>query len=194
MVNSKLRKLVITPFNGTHADWLRFWNQFEAEIDSTQIPMVTKFSYLKELVEKKVRMSIDGLPFNSEGYERAKNILKSRYAKISEIVNAYVQAISALPHIHGSQPAKIYDFYEKLLRNVQALETLRETERNCGLCANDAWQAGRHQRRPSMNGQGLGRVGLSPTGQSLMKVDGKKPSKAEWQGDGKASARRESVA
>ena len=116
VVNSKLPKLDITPFNGTHADWFRSWNQFEAEIDSTQIPTVTKFSYLKELVEKKVRMSIDGQPFNSEGYERAKNILKSRYGKISKIVNACVQAILVLPHIHGSQLAKIYDFYEKLLK------------------------------------------------------------------------------
>ena len=70
VVNSKLPKLVITPFNGSHADWLRFWNQFEVEIGSTQIPTVTKFSYLKELVEKKVCVSIDGPPFNSEGYER----------------------------------------------------------------------------------------------------------------------------
>ena len=30
----------------------------------------------------------------------------------------------ALPHIPGSQPSKIHDFYEKLLSNVQALETL----------------------------------------------------------------------
>lgn len=30
----------------------------------------------------------------------------------------------ALPHIPGSQPAKIQDFYEKLLSNVQVLETL----------------------------------------------------------------------
>ena len=50
--------------------------------------------------------------------------MKSRYGKISEIVNAYVQTILALPHIHGSQPAKIYDLYEKLLTNVQSLETL----------------------------------------------------------------------
>ena len=35
-----------------------------------------------------------------------------------------MQAILALPHITGSQPAKIHDFYEKLLSNVQALETL----------------------------------------------------------------------
>ena len=32
--NTKLLKLVITKFNGTHIDWLRFWNQFEAEIDT----------------------------------------------------------------------------------------------------------------------------------------------------------------
>ena len=35
-----------------------------------------------------------------------------------------MQAILALPHIPGSQPSKIHDFYEKLLSNVQALETL----------------------------------------------------------------------
>ena len=32
--------------------------------------------------------------------------------------------ILALPHIPGSQPARIEDFYRKLLSNVQALETL----------------------------------------------------------------------
>ena len=32
--NRKLPKLVITKFSGTHVDWLRFWNQFEAEIDT----------------------------------------------------------------------------------------------------------------------------------------------------------------
>ena len=117
-VNTKLPKLVITKFNGTHFEWLRFWNQFEAEIDTAQIPAVTKFSYLKELLEKKVLVNVDGLPFNS-GYERAKNILKTNYGKTCEIINAYVQAILALPHIPGSQPAKIHDFYERLLSNVQ---------------------------------------------------------------------------
>lgn len=53
VVNSKLPKLVITPFNGTHADWLRFWNEFKAEIDSTQIPMVTKFSFSRNWSKRK---------------------------------------------------------------------------------------------------------------------------------------------
>ena len=85
---------------------------------------VTKFLYLKELVNPKVKTAIDGLPFTTEGYQRAKNILKSKYGQTSEIVNAYVQNIMALPVITGSHPKKIHEFYEKLLFNVQSLETL----------------------------------------------------------------------
>lgn len=54
---------------------------------------MTKFSYLKELVDPKVKTAIDGLPFTTEGYRRAKNILESKYGQMSEIVNAYVQKI-----------------------------------------------------------------------------------------------------
>jgi chromosome segregation ATPase len=91
--HTKLPKLVITKFKGVAADWLRFWSQFETEVDRAEIAQVTKFSYLKELLEPKVRTTIDGLPFTTEGYERAKNILKTKYGKTSEIVNAYVLSI-----------------------------------------------------------------------------------------------------
>lgn len=43
---------------------------------------------------------------------------------MSEIVNAYILNILALPHIEESQPEKIHEFYEKLLNNAQALETI----------------------------------------------------------------------
>ena len=89
---------------------------------------VTKFAYLRELVEPRVRKGIDGLPFTTDGYERAKKyILKSNYGKMSEIVNAYIENILALPFISGTQPAKVHDFYEALLYNVQSLETLGKT-------------------------------------------------------------------
>ena len=122
--NAKLPKLVITPFKGTFTDWLRFWNQFGAENDAADVSPVTKFSYLKELLEPKVRSAVDGLPLTSEGYERAKNILKTKYGKESEIVNAYVNNIMALPATHGANPNKISEFYEKLSSNVQALESM----------------------------------------------------------------------
>lgn len=42
---------------------------------------VTKFAYLKDLLEPKVRAGIDGLPFLSEGCEWAKNILGTSMGK-----------------------------------------------------------------------------------------------------------------
>ena len=40
-----LPKLVITKFQETPLDWLRFWSQFEMEINKAEITTVAKFSY-----------------------------------------------------------------------------------------------------------------------------------------------------
>ena len=85
---------------------------------------MTKFAYLKELILPKVRADIDGLPFSTQGYERAKNILKAEYGKTSEIINAYVANIMGLPIISSGDPREVDEFYRKLLYNVQSLETL----------------------------------------------------------------------
>ena len=82
---------------------------------------ITKFSYLKEFVDLKVRKTIDGFPFTAEGYNRAKSILMDRYGKESEIVKAYVQNILDLPKIKGTNPQKIHQFYVQLRYNVQSL-------------------------------------------------------------------------
>ena len=63
--STKLPKLVITKFNGPHTDWLNFWGQLTAEINESDAPRITKFSYLKELIKPKVRTCINGLPFTS---------------------------------------------------------------------------------------------------------------------------------
>ena len=55
------------------AKFERQWNIFEAEIDNnSELPAVTKFAYLKELLKPNVRSTVDGLPFSTEGYTRAK--------------------------------------------------------------------------------------------------------------------------
>ena len=121
-VTVKLPKLEITKFNGTHLDWTRFWNQFSVEIDSSRLASVTKLSYLKEFLEPKVRSIIDGLPFSSEGYNRAKSILEGKYGKPSEVANAHIQSITNLPYIGNADTYKLHRFYEKLLRNINTLE------------------------------------------------------------------------
>ena len=131
---ANLPKLTITKFQGTHLDWLRFWSQFETEIDKATITQVAKFSYLKELLIPKVLSTVDGLPYNSEGYERTKTILKTKYGKPSEVVNAHVQCIITLSTTQGSQPTRIHEFYEKLATNIQALDTMGEDKGDQRLC------------------------------------------------------------
>ena len=119
----KLPKLFITKFNGTHLDWFRSWNQFENDIEKSELAPVSKFSCLKELVSHKVWSLIDGLPFIL-GYTRAKNILVKKYGKHSVVANVHVQNIMSFSHINNSNPYKIYEFSEKLLSSVQALEAM----------------------------------------------------------------------
>ena len=122
--NAKLPKLVITKFQGTHLDWQRFWGQFETEIDKAEISQIAKLSYLKELLVPKARTYIDGLPFTIEGYERATTILKTKYGKTSEVANSHMQSIVSLPVVKGTQPKKIHEFFESLVTNTQAFETM----------------------------------------------------------------------
>ena len=117
-------KLIISKFEGTHLDWYRFWGQFEVGIDGTNTPQVIKFSHLKELLPPRIRLLVDGLPLSSEGYERAKNILKTKYGQTSEVVNAHVQKIINLPTVTGTNPNKVFEFYEILVSSVQTLESL----------------------------------------------------------------------
>ena len=111
-INLNLPDLHISKFQGTHLDWVRFWGIFETQIDQRCMKAATIFSCLKEFVVPKVRTIIDMLPPNSEGYEKAKEILIQRYGDLSEVINAHVQQILALPFISGTHRAEIHEFYE----------------------------------------------------------------------------------
>ena len=73
-----------------------------------------------------MRLLIDGLPFTSEGYSRAKSILLGKFGKSTEIAAAHIQCITSLPIIQNSHPNQIHDFYEKLVVSVHALDTMNK--------------------------------------------------------------------
>ena len=127
-IQAKLPKLMITKFDGTYMDWPRFWGQFTEAIDKTGAQPITKFTYLRELLDVKVKRAIEALPFTAEGYNRAKSILSERFGKESEIVKAYIKEILDLPSISSPNPRKIGEFSKKLTYCVQALQSLNKLE------------------------------------------------------------------
>lgn len=86
---------------------------------------MTKFTYLRELLDARVKKTVEALLQTAEGYNRALAILKDRFGKESEIVKAYVEEILDLPYTPTGNPKRIHEFYEKLSYSVQSLETLK---------------------------------------------------------------------
>ena len=120
---SKLPKLEIAKFNGQTSDWLRFWTQFEENIDKRCISDTNKLSYLHGYLTPKVSGLISSLPHTTEGYEEAKNILKEKYGRPSEMVKGYVREINNLMN-PGRDVRKVHDFADKLFGAVEGLKTL----------------------------------------------------------------------
>ena len=111
--NVKLPKLNIAKFEVKQIDLVPFWNEYEFEIDKSELRLVSKFNYLKELLAPKLRLPIDTLPFTSEGYSRVIAMLKAKFGKPFEVSATLIQCITSLPVIINSNPS----WYTNFMRN-----------------------------------------------------------------------------
>jgi len=123
----KLQKYSITPFCGNYKDWLRFWNEFTVEVDGSGISEISKFNYLLELVKGKPKEDILGLMHTEDGYGEAKRILEQTYGKEIKVHKALIKEMEELPVIFSiHNVAIIHDFYNRLLRVVHTLNTMKK--------------------------------------------------------------------
>ena len=76
------------------------------------------------------------MPFNTEGYKRAKNILVTKFSKQSEVVNEHIQSVMNLPTIQNYQLEKIHEFYDKPTSHIQVLQTLGKLNETNGSVRN----------------------------------------------------------
>ena len=121
--STKLPKLKITPLKGTAGDWVRFENMFFSKVGAKLISDEEKFGYLLESIGPKVRDQITNLKPGTAGYKTAWDRLKRVYGQTKVIVNAYIDEIINLFPVKGSNYFRVQEFYEKLSRNYDALQT-----------------------------------------------------------------------
>ncbi len=130
---AKLPKLLITPFNGTATDWVRFENMFMTQVDRKQISDEVKFGYLLEMVCPQVRDKISNLKPGTVGYKTAWERLCKEYGQTQVVVNAYMTEIINLATVKGTNFEKVNKFYEKLSKSYDALHTLGKSDTLLGL-------------------------------------------------------------
>ena len=125
---TKLPELKITPFNGTSVDWIRFENMFTSQIDSKPLSDEEKYGYLLEHVAPKVRDRLSNLKPGTLGYKTAWDRLRTEFGQSKTVVAAHMEEIINLPVTRGSNYERVREFYEKLSKNFDALQTLGEGE------------------------------------------------------------------
>ena len=74
--NLKLPKLELPKFDGSVLQWQSFWECFEASVDNSDLPSVTKFTYLRSLLSKKAKDCVAGLALTAANYPSAVELLK----------------------------------------------------------------------------------------------------------------------
>lgn len=77
-------------------------------------------------------MPINGLPFSSEGYVRAKNSITTKNGKQSEVENTRI-SLAGLQNMSRTHPWKLCEFYDKLTINFQALERIDNSLKPVGM-------------------------------------------------------------
>ncbi|KAK4317024.1 hypothetical protein Pmani_011836 [Petrolisthes manimaculis] len=93
VTNVKLPKLELPKFNGEVTQWQSFWDQFFSHIDATDLPVISKFTYLMSLLEGDAKNVVKGLAHTCANYSVACGLLKERYNKPERIIFAHVQAL-----------------------------------------------------------------------------------------------------
>ena len=122
----KLPKLQLPKFAGDVTQFQEFWDQFEATVDKTDLPVVNKFTYLKNLLEGEAKATVEGLTLTGDHYETACKILKERYGRKELVVFSHIQSLLTLkPADHlKDNLSKLKNLMDQVNIHVRSLETL----------------------------------------------------------------------
>ena len=117
----RLPKLELPKFSGDILEWSTFWDQFEASVDCSDLPEVSKFVYLRSLLVGEARKCVEGLAVVKDNYVTACQLLKERFARPAAIIFAHIEKLLKL----GSKDQKdLKMLQDELLLHVRSLERL----------------------------------------------------------------------
>ncbi|KAK3892841.1 hypothetical protein Pcinc_003312 [Petrolisthes cinctipes] len=135
VTNVKLPKLELPKFNGEVTQWQSFWDQFSSHIDATDLPVISKFTYLMSLLEGDAKNVVNGLAHTCANYSVACGLLKERYNKPERIIFAHVQALlnGQVNISSGGQKgvAQLWKLRDDILVHIRSLEALGVTGKQC---------------------------------------------------------------
>ena len=121
----KLPRLELPKFSGKLTEWETFWDQFQATVHDSELPAISKFTYLQSLLEGEAKSVIHGLSMTHNHYDVARQLLVERYGRKERIVFAHIQALlninSPSSQVKGSRVAGLWKLQDELQAHIRSL-------------------------------------------------------------------------
>ncbi|KRY29461.1 hypothetical protein T03_16776, partial [Trichinella britovi] len=120
--SAKLPTWSIPKFTGKVLDFPSFWEQFNAGIhDNAELADVTKFIYLRSLLEGEGLKAIDGYAVTQDNYPIARQALVSRFGNPKRVIEHHIQAIADL---RPNRDRTLRELHDELVTHVRSLRAL----------------------------------------------------------------------
>ena len=135
--NTKLPTQTLPRFSNEPTEWFPFWEQFEAAVDSQDLPTVSKFSYLKDALYGEAARAIKGFSLTEANYPKAIEKLNERFGRKDIIIQSHLQGLLnldvATKHPPGSPGyiPSLWNFYDDVCAHVLSIEGLGIEQSKC---------------------------------------------------------------
>ncbi|KAK3894074.1 hypothetical protein Pcinc_002176 [Petrolisthes cinctipes] len=133
-LHARLPKLELPRFDGDLKQWQSFWEQFSSHIDDTELPTISKLTYLLSLLDGSAKDVVEGVPHTSTSYRTVIDLLKQRFGKTECIIHAHVQALLALqvPVDQGkTYITQLWRLRDEVVKHTRSLEAQGITGKQC---------------------------------------------------------------
>ena len=128
---SKLDKVKLQLFSGKVESWQSFWEIFESLVHNTNLPIITKFTYLKGCLRGEALKCIEGFAITATNYPIVVERLKKRYGRKDLIIQSHIQAlltkisVKVVPSADLTKYiAALWDFTDTICVHVRSLSAL----------------------------------------------------------------------
>lgn len=126
----KLPVQTLPRFSKDVTEWPSFWEQFEALVHSSDLPIVKIFVYLKGALDGEASRSIKGLSLVESNYTVAIEILQERFGRNDLIIQSHLKSLLKLDIATKCLPgsagylSSLWDFYDDIVSHVRSIEGL----------------------------------------------------------------------
>ena len=131
--SARLPKLQLKSFDGDPLEFLPFWDSFSSAVDSNNsLDDISKFNYLKGLLEGKAKACLLGIDTTAANYKVAVNLLQERFGDPQSIINSHMDTLLSIQPLKSDSVGDLRKLYDLIEVHTRSLEFFGIATNNYG--------------------------------------------------------------